>query len=180
MTVSDLHDMFIAHLPSGYLLAVQYQHLRSAIPVRIWIAVGMAGAVAPDLDLAYFFLVDHQHVHHHRYFSHWPLFWLGLTLLLILVRGCMCVKQHAVTLGLLFCTGALLHVFLDTVAGDIWWLAPFIDKPFSWVKVPDRFSPWWLNFLLHGSFLAELLICGRAYQVYRSRRIAGGATSNCS
>ncbi|WP_390881416.1 hypothetical protein [Cardiobacterium hominis] len=34
----------------------------------------MAGGLLPDIDMLWFYLVDH--VHHHRYPTHWPLLWL--------------------------------------------------------------------------------------------------------
>ncbi|GHT96641.1 hypothetical protein AGMMS49545_22150 [Betaproteobacteria bacterium] len=71
--------------------------------------------------------------------------------------------------ALLFCSAALVHIILDTLVGDIWWLAPFYDKPYALFTVPARFFPWWLNFFLHWSFVAELLIWMWAIRLYRRR-----------
>ena len=61
-------------------------------------------------------------------------------------------------LALIFSVGGLLHMLLDSVVGDIWWLAPIVDQPYALFTVPARFQPWWLNFVLHWSFVIELLI----------------------
>jgi len=62
--------MFIAHLPAGYMLSkgvVALGHLRrlGEQTKRRLIAAGMIGAIIPDIDLLYFYLIDHrQHGHH--------------------------------------------------------------------------------------------------------------------
>lgn len=72
--------MFIAHLPAGYLSA-KYLYRRFAatgVPFGLFILASIAGALAPDLDLFYFFLVDHRRTPHHLYWSHFPLVWAVL------------------------------------------------------------------------------------------------------
>lgn len=64
--------MITAHAPSGYILARQliarWQPL--PIPARAAILIAMIGALAPDFDMIYFYLVDAAQTHHHRYFTH--------------------------------------------------------------------------------------------------------------
>lgn len=163
--------MFIAHLPSGYIFSsILVERIRK-LPVSaskvIW--TGIIGALAPDFDLAYFFLVDHRQTHHHWYFTHWPLFWL--TLLLVSVLGFAASRRSKFGfLSIVFFTGCMIHVFLDSFVGDIWWLAPFFDRPFSMFTVPHNVDPWWLNFILHWSFAVELAICSWALLIYRRRK----------
>lgn len=52
----------------------------------------------------------------------------------------------------------LLHMLLDFIAGNIYWLAPWVNKPFSLFTVFRLYEPWWLNFLLHRSFVLEIAI----------------------
>ena len=54
--------MFIAHLPSGYLLSVSLLRRIRHIPAstKTVILTGMLGALAPDFDLAYFQFIDHR------------------------------------------------------------------------------------------------------------------------
>lgn len=100
--------------------------------------------------------------------THWPILWLGLA---VLAAGWLtCAKRSkAAMLGLVFALGGVLHVILDSLVGDIWWFAPFIDQPYALFTVPATFQPWWLNFLLHWSFAVELAICLWALVVCRRR-----------
>ncbi|MGY8811625.1 MAG: metal-dependent hydrolase [Pseudomonadales bacterium] len=165
--------MLIAHLPSGYILATYLLERVRKVPVKAsWvIAAGMLGAVAPDFDMLYFFFVDHGQVHHHRYISHWPLLWLCLTT--VSLGWCWLARTSVVGwLLLVFSLGGLLHVILDTLAGDIWWLAPFVDQRYALVTVPARFKPWWLNYMAHWTFVIELSICAWACLRFWRRRQA--------
>ncbi|BEV71209.1 metal-dependent hydrolase [Paludibacterium sp. THUN1379] len=160
--------MFIAHLPAGYLLTVRlYAHLCPQLNWRLFLCVGLFGAIAPDLDLLYGYLIDQGRVHHHRYPSHWPVSW-GL-LLLLASRWLHWRRSVAAMLLLIFSLNGLLHLLLDSVVGDIWWLAPWLDRPFALATVSARYQPWWLNFLLHWSFLLELLLLALAWRRLRRR-----------
>jgi hypothetical protein len=63
----------------------------------------------------------------------------------------------------------MLHLVLDSFVGDIWWFAPFIDRPYAMFTVPAIYTPWWLNFFLHWTFAVELGICVWALLIYRQR-----------
>lgn len=158
--------MLTAHLPSGYILARHWLNRWPTAHVRLMLLAGVAGGLAPDLDMLWFHLVDGGRVHHHRYFSHWPLLWLGLTLAVLLWRRLQPQCSRA-TAALLFCSAACVHLLLDSYVGDIWWLMPFVDQPFALFTVPARFQPWWLSFILHWSFVAELALWGWAIWLYR-------------
>ncbi|MDR3054139.1 MAG: metal-dependent hydrolase [Zoogloeaceae bacterium] len=164
--------MITAHAPSGYILAkalIARWRSPPGLPVsaRAAILIAVIGALAPDFDMMYFYLVDAAQTHHHRYFTHWPIVWLTLMALSALFFR---LTRSALAFAiLLFCACAFLHLILDTLVGDIWWLAPFQDKPYALFTVPARFSPWWLNFFLHWSFVAELLIWVWAIRMYRRR-----------
>lgn len=166
--------MFIAHAPSGYLLATQFVDRARTLPVRASVAVaaGVIGALAPDFDMLWFYLVDARQTHHHKYISHWPVLWLSLLLLALLWRHTRPLGAGAAVLGI-FSAGGLLHMVLDSVVGDIWWFAPFIDRPFALFTVPALHTPWWLNFLLHWSFALELAICVGAVITFRRRQRSG-------
>jgi inner membrane protein len=154
--------MFIAHLPAGYLLGRAYGRHSGAVLPGIVLA-GMAGGLFPDLDLVYGALVDAGSVHHHRYWTHLPLFWLAVSAAApALFRG---HAGHAVAAFLL---GIWSHLLLDGIAGDIWWLWPWRDTPFSLVTIPATHPRWWLNYLLHGTFALELAIVAAA--VWREGR----------
>ncbi|TCM59387.1 inner membrane protein [Acinetobacter calcoaceticus] len=161
--------MFIAHIPAGYLFAKAiYQKVQLGdIRYRSYMWVMCVGAVFPDIDLFYFFLIDNQSVHHHKYFLHWPIFWLSLFLIFYLYALYRRYRSKVAILGSLFCAVAILHVLLDTLVGDIWWFAPLINQPYALFEVTARYKPWWLNFIFHWSFVIEMLICLAAFVVYR-------------
>jgi len=164
--------LIIAHAPSGYILATSLlERIASGqVSAKAVVAAGIVGALAPDVDMVYFHLVDHRHTHHHKYLSHWPIIWLTLAAASALWFG-WSKQSKAAILSLVFCLGGVLHVALDSFVGDIWWFAPFIDRPYAMFTVPARFQPWWLNFILHWSFAVELAICVWALLVCRGRSI---------
>lgn len=163
-----VRSMFIAHIPSGYLMSVlfleRFRNVRDISPAVI--AAGMIGSIAPDFDLIYCYLIDHQRMHHHKYFTHWPLSWLVLLAVSIIwVR----LARHSRIghLSLIFAASGVLHLLLDSLVGDIWWFAPLAGKPFALITVPAVFKPWWLNFFFHWSFAIELAICLWALTLFR-------------
>lgn len=151
--------MFIAHLPAGYLCGRLYsRHLtgpRAAAPVL----AGMVGGIFPDIDLFYGALVDAGRIHHHLYWTHLPLVWLVLSAAAPALRLGGSGRRHVIGTFLLAVWG---HLLLDGVAGDIWWLWPWLDRPFSLVAIPASHADWWLNYLLHWTFTLELAIVALA------------------
>jgi hypothetical protein len=174
--------MIIGHAPAGYITGVLLSKRICALgPARIaFLIAAVSGAIAPDVDMLYFHLLDHRQHHHHTYFTHWPVVWLACTAVALAwmhKRG----NSRRAPLAFVFCLGGLIHMLLDSVVGHIWWLAPLVDRPFALWTVPAVYTPWWLNFLLHWSFALELALCASAWMLYRSRvraeRSAGAGTS---
>lgn len=157
--------MFIAHLPAGYLLGRGFERVspRGVIPVALF------GSLFPDLDLFYFYLIDNRQHHHHSYWIHFPVVWGGL-LVLSLVWFSLCRKSRAALLSVVFCASGFLHLVLDSVVGDIAWLAPYSGDFYHLAKVEPGFKPWWLNFILHWSFLLEVAIVAAAVVLFIKRR----------
>lgn len=158
--------MFIGHIPAGYLtyrLLAPALARRGALHERLmfW---GVLGAILPDLDLLYFYGVDHRQHHHHSYFTHFPLVWIGL-----LCLSAIWLRRNVEygALALLFSLGGFIHLVLDTLVGDIWWFAPFVDRPYVFFTVAAIHEPWWLNFVLHWSFALELLLVVAALVMWR-------------
>jgi len=152
--------MIIGHLPAGYIISkLSYpgfsKHIDNYKMFMLW---GILGSIAPDIDMLYYFLIDHQSTHHHRYFTHFPVFWL----VLILLAAAFCLshktRKYFGIYALIFSVMGFCHLLLDTVVGDIWWMGPFIDRRFALAVVPALYKPWWLNFILHWSFLLEIAI----------------------
>lgn len=152
-------NMFFAHLPAGYIsskLLLPRFAPQGAVSKPFMLA-GMIGAIAPDLDLFYFYLVDCRQYQHHTYFPHFPIVWISLLLISTIWLCTGRAKNHA-SLAIIFSLNGLIHMFLDTIVGGIWWLAPFVDRPFRFFSPPVLHKPWWLNFILHWSFALELAI----------------------
>lgn len=165
--------MIIAHLPAGFicarLLAGRWQ-----IPVhqhRSFLFASLAGAIAPDLDMFYFHLVDHRRHHHHTYFTHFPVVWLSLLIISLIWWRLDRQRSHAM-LATVFSLNGMIHMLLDTMAGDIWWFAPWLDQPFALTKVLPVYQPWWLNFLLHWSFAIELLLVSWSIYLWKNTNLS--------
>lgn len=169
--------MFIAHVPAGYVFSTTIAERLRQMPVSGFaiICAGCIGAIAPDIDMLWFYLVDERQTHHHKYFTHWPLVWLSLMLASAFWHRAVRTSK-AGFLTLVFSAGTLLHLILDSFVGDVWWFAPFVDRPFAVFTVPAAFKPWWLSFILHWSFAVELSICLWALLIYRRR---AGFTGAC-
>lgn len=145
--------MFIAHLPAGYLTARLVARLSGTTARPALVVAGLVGGIFPDIDLLYATLIDHWQIHHHRYWTHLPLVWLAISATALLLSVRFGTARQTVTVFLL---AVWSHLLLDSIAGDIWWIWPWLDTPFSLVVIPAIHSPWWLNFLLHWTFAVEL------------------------
>lgn len=160
--------MIIGHIPAGYITArLLYSRLQTrCADLRSFLWAGVLGALAPDLDMLYFHLVDQRQHHHHTYWTHFPSLWGGLLLLSVVWA---LTQRHSVgaMLAVIFSLNGLIHMLLDTIVGDIWWLAPVVDQPFSLFTVPALYQPWWLNFILHWSFGLELTVVAAALLMWR-------------
>lgn len=153
--------MITAHAPSGYILA------------RLWpvapfsFAAALTGAILPDLDLFWFYVMDARAHHHHRYWVHAPGFWAtiaAITLPLLALRA-----RHILPAALAFFAGLLVHLILDTIAGDIMWRWPFSDAFTHFITVQPRYESWVLSFILHPVFLLEILIWVAALTLWSRR-----------
>ena len=164
--------MIIGHLPAGYVFTklLARKLVNKGINLRLLVLVGVIGAIAPDLDMFYFYLVDHRQHHHHTYWPHYPIVWIGLLLFFTLLFW-FTSKKSTPLLGLVFSANGFLHMLLDSIVGDIWWFAPFVDKSFAIFTVPALYNPWWLNFVLHWSFMLELLVLSWAILIWRRKPV---------
>ncbi len=147
--------MFIAHIPAGYLLGKGVKS--RALGARAVMSAALIGSLAPDLDLIYFYTIDACRHHHHSYWTHYPVVWLGLMLLSWGI-GKIPAMRSIGSWSLIFSLSALIHLLLDCVVGDVPLLAPWSMDFYALSTVPAVVQPWWLNFLIHWSFLLELAI----------------------
>ena len=140
--------MLTAHLPSGYCLG----------KINGWRGPGFAaaivGAVLPDVDLLFFYFVDERAIHHHRYWVHVPFFWAVIASVTLPAVWTSRFRPVAIA----FFAAILMHLLLDSIGGGIMWLAPFNTELVELVTVRPTQSHWILSFLLHWTFLFEILI----------------------
>lgn len=156
--------MFIGHLPGAYLV------FRAAAPNlgKLAFAAAMIGAVAPDIDMLWFYFVDDRGHHHHSYLTHRPIIWAGILFAGLLLRPCAARSGTFLTF---FGAGGLVHLKLDSITGAVAWLWPFSDATYPLVVVQATHPHWILSFLHHWTFKIELVIAAVALVVwYKSRR----------
>ena len=152
--------MLTAHLPSGYILA---QWTRRKVPHMM--PAALIGAMLPDLDMLWFHLVDQASIHHHRYWPHIPLIWLGIAAVTLPI-----LRQFGLlSTGLVFFAAIFLHLLLDTIAGGILWLYPVDDTLFALTVVPADYSHWIISFMLHWTFLLEVAVWLLAIRLWVTR-----------
>ena len=122
--------MIIAHTFAGYIISDKLLKIvnHGSLSSNIFILSGMLGAIAPDIDLIYFYPIDNKQHHHHSYFTHLPISWL-----ILLAISIICSKLKPSNFSLLFfifTLNGLLHLLLDSMSGQIKWLLPFNNKSF--------------------------------------------------
>jgi inner membrane protein len=113
--------------------------------------------------MIYFHAFDHS-MHHHRFWTHIPAVWLVVTVTSLALAKWL--RPSWVAPLALLLAGVWLHLVLDTWAGDIMWLWPVSDQFFHLFAVPATQSHWVLSFLLHWTFLAEIVIIAAAVYLY--------------
>ncbi|WP_166418827.1 metal-dependent hydrolase [Cochlodiniinecator piscidefendens] len=153
--------MFIGHLPAGYILS------GASNPNWRWVLpAALLGSILPDFDLIFFYFVDNRSIHHHHYWVHIPAFWALIAMFalpLLAWRGWFGT-------GLIFFAAIFLHLLLDTIVGGIQWAAPFSDHLYRFTEVPARYGNWVLSFVLHWTFLLELVVWGLALFLWFRKR----------
>ena len=163
--------MFIGHLPAGYLCTTWLLKNRelSTSTRNALLFLGLFGSIAPDLDMFYFYLVDHRQHWHHTYFTHWPSFWLSV-IASSLIFGWIMRNQALAYSGAILGINGLLHLILDTHVGRIRWLEPFSDQWIFFFDVPSLYHPKIFNFVFHWTFVFEIALVVSAIYVFTQHR----------
>ncbi len=154
----------------GYLVSSSiFRRMKSpGIGKRGYLIAAMAGAVAPDLDLLYFYLIDNRQHRHHSYWTHYPSLWICLLLVSLTLwnfkRG-----RAFISYLMIFSLNGFIHMVLDSIASEIHWFAPVSHQAYGLMSVTARYQPWWLNYILHWTFLAEITLVLTALVVWCRR-----------
>lgn len=125
------------------------------------IATGLAVLVLADLDVVWFYLVNHQQNLHHEFLFQWPLFWVDAAGVSWLAAQALSWRKARPFIGVAIAS-LLLHMVLDGIAAGIAKLMPLRDAEINLVAALARHGWWVWNFILHWTFLLELAICGWA------------------
>jgi inner membrane protein len=165
--------MFIAHLPAGYIVTKKLQH-KTKFYKYLW--VGLLASILPDLDLFWFYFVDHRQTEHHEYFTHSPIFWLIILLCsLIILFIFRKLNKATVAIILFFFVNLYLHFILDSIVGGINWGYPFFDGHVLLYEIAPRYDWWVFNFILHPTFLLEIAIVIYGFLYYfRKKEVLPG------
>ena len=155
--------MLIAHLPAGYFLG-RYAQDRQKSQSSTLMGAAILGNMVPDFDMLYFHFIDGRRTPHHDYITHWPLFWLVVGAALL--AATYLFRRGGVMLALLFFTGTMMHMIMDSVAAPIHWLAPLSNMSIELVAVPASSENWIISFVYHWTFLIEIAICVSAVSVF--------------
>jgi len=147
--------MLISHIPAGYIVTKKYNNIKKE--EISFLKYGLIFSIWPDLDLFYFYLIDKRKSLHHLYFPHVPLF-LIISFALIIVIKKLKLSQRIENIYYLFLLNWFVHLMLDTVTGGISYLYPLDKKLFYLIKIPPAYSNWITSFVLHWSFIIEIMI----------------------
>jgi len=168
--ISLVFIMFIGHLPAGYLTtkAILSRTRAGSDDAKtgvILISVGLMASLLTDLDMLYFYLIDHRQHLHHGYWTHLPIFWL-IVCLGIFASSALVRSKIGLLVAMIFTVNIFGHLLLDTITGGIRWLAPWSPRPFTLVMVQAQYDWWVLNFMGHWSFAIEILLVFVALLVF--------------
>lgn len=159
--------MLTAHLPAGYCLAKS-----TKLEGLAYVAL-LFGAIFPDLDMLFFYIVDNGALHHHRYWVHIPAFWLVLTCLVLPALWQTRLRKPA----LAFLAGIALHLCLDSINGGIMWRAPFDSRLLALITVSPTQHHWVWSFVFHWTFILELLVWATAASLHLRARQGSSAVN---
>jgi inner membrane protein len=165
--------MFLAHMPAGYMVSkLLLSQFRFDSSKTKWLLIlGLLGSVFPDLDMLYFYLIDNRQHGHHSYWTHIPIYWVGLLGFSYLIAAFL-KSRFLVAAATVFIGCILLHLSLDSFAGGgIKWLHPVNNSYIHIFTVPPRHSYWIWNYYLHWTALVELTIISCAlFTFYKNTR----------
>ena len=150
--------MLTAHLPAGYCLT---KLMKDRMPLVL--PVALLFSILPDVDLIWFFWFDGGGIHHHRYWVHIPAFWAAVGSVGLLLFW----RTRFRELAIVAIAAVFLHLVLDSMVGGILWLYPWDNTLYRFVTVRPTGMHWLFSFVLHWTFLAELVIWALALVLYR-------------
>lgn len=172
--------MFLAHGPISYLAneAIQKEKISGLKhSQQIFVAVlSILFGLLPDLDFLVLMMFDRPSYTHHDFFTHTPIYWIGLWLLLLLITKLIYPEvnrksKHFLTKDLVdillnaFLIAGLSHFLADIVVGNIMLLYPISHRPFTLLRYmlqPSYFTGYFGSVY----FAIEIVIIGVFFWVF--------------
>jgi len=153
--------MKFGHLPAGYIaskLLFEKFNPRN-ISYNVFLFCGLAGSIAPDMDMFYKYATDDFNTSHRLYVSHLPLVWLALLLFSAVWLSISNKKDKKPVLAVMFFFNGLIHLVFDTFTGEVFWLAPF-NSSFSVIlsDVSNNNNSLDWNYFVQWPFVLELIV----------------------
>ena len=165
--------MFLAHGPISYLAneVIQKKKIsRLKFNEQIFVSIlALLFGILPDVDILILQMFSIPQFSHHNYFTHAPLFYIGIWLVLklkvvlfdkIVNKKTSAVLHHDLMDVILntFLIATMVHFFADALVGGIMLLFPISTFQFTVLSsfmVPNLFQP----YLLLPDFAIELILC---------------------
>ena len=149
--------MLIGHLPAGYLLTKGLLKKLKLPYSPWWFGLGLAAAIFPDLDFAYWYFFNYDGSNHHNYISHISFFYLMALLLCLLIYQIF--KKAWLKFGLIIVfLNIFLHLILDSCFTGIKWLWPFAGQFIGIYNVGGSGGLLVDNYLAHWYWYLELAL----------------------
>lgn len=164
------------HLAGGYLatqiVLVVGQPVFSSWQIGALTIIGILAGELPDIDLIRFHFDEKKNgrsrVRSHReYFTHGPLFWIILSLI-VAGGGYLFAGTFGAYIGWILLAGTMSHMVLDSIDDGVMWLWPFSRKRYGVFKGlevladgPHSISYYWKfvtrEYPKYWTFYAEIL-----------------------
>lgn len=134
--------MIFSHAPAGFIAAFVtkrwWARFLTKKQITILYLIGTIVAILPDVDAAYFYLVDAT-IRHRQHITHSLIFYLLIWLLFYII-GFFKKKQLFKSIGFVIFTGGFSHLILDSTTTGVPWLYPISSRTWGLLLIP------WLNF----------------------------------
>lgn len=163
--------MYFGHIPAGYLSFMAMRKFMknrgefTTSRIQLLILLGLTASVLPDIDMLYFYFVDHRQHLHHGYFTHIPFYWFCAGVFWFL-SSLLVQRIKFGIYGAIVMMNITLHLMLDTINAGIKWFYPFSQRYVVFIDVPSSHQWTVMNFITHWSFVFEVILILSAVYFY--------------
>lgn len=145
--------MIIGHLPAGYFIT-RYLIKRQKLALnKWWLGLGLLAAIVPDLDYAYWLIINDQADTHRGYITTYPIIYFGFFLISLSIY-LFYKRQWLKNAIIIIYVNIFVHFLLDTPFYGVKWLLPFYNQEIgiydvgsysggSGIQVENYFTHWY-------------------------------------